>query len=142
MQMTLPQPTIRKPAALRHNNNNSPLPAEIMVNNPQIVVHATFQIYWFFVACVGTTIWFLPRFSKTISYGQHFLINLLFVGCVINCSITWCNWNPIRSKWIFNGNSGISIWFKRMGIYGITSFISKFIIMWVLIMDFHIIHRY
>ncbi|MCP4987330.1 MAG: hypothetical protein GY928_15135 [Colwellia sp.] len=45
--------------------------------------HAVFQIYWFFVAWVGTTIWFWPRFSKTIPYEQHFLINLLFYGCLV-----------------------------------------------------------
>ncbi len=46
--------------------------------------NATFQIDWFFVAWFCTTIWFLPRFSKRIPYGAtFFLINLLFIGCVI-----------------------------------------------------------
>eukprot|EP01083_Nonionella_stella_P113496 334612_1 len=45
--------------------------------------HNSFQIFWFFTAWVGTTIWFLPRFAKQVPYGQHFLINLLFVGCAI-----------------------------------------------------------
>ncbi len=47
--------------------------------------HAVFQIYWFFVAWVGTTIWFLPRFYKSnqTPNGQKFLIDLLFIGCLI-----------------------------------------------------------
>jgi nitric oxide reductase subunit B len=44
--------------------------------------HTTFQIFWFFTAWVGTTVWFLPRFAK-VPYGQHFLINVLFIGCCI-----------------------------------------------------------
>ncbi|MCP4139437.1 MAG: hypothetical protein GY755_03955 [Chloroflexi bacterium] len=28
-----------------------------------------------------------------------------------NCSIRWCNWNPIRSKWIFNGNKSMAYQF-------------------------------
>jgi nitric oxide reductase subunit B len=42
--------------------------------------HAVFQIFWFFVAWVGTTIFFLPRFSP-VPVLQEFLIELLFVGC-------------------------------------------------------------
>ncbi len=46
MPITLQPPTIRKPAALRHvvknqHQNQSPMPAEIMVNNPQIIVHSS-----------------------------------------------------------------------------------------------------
>merc|ERR1712000_146532 len=43
--------------------------------------HTVFQIYWFFVAWVGT-IFFLPRFSKEPA-GQRLLIELLFVGCAV-----------------------------------------------------------
>ncbi|MDP6527054.1 MAG: hypothetical protein QGH15_22990, partial [Kiritimatiellia bacterium] len=42
--------------------------------------HAVFQIYWFFVAWVGTTIFFLPRFSP-VQRGQALLIEVLFWGC-------------------------------------------------------------
>ncbi len=42
--------------------------------------HAVFQIYWFFVAWVGTTIFFLPRFSP-VQKGQALLIEVLFWGC-------------------------------------------------------------
>jgi nitric oxide reductase subunit B len=44
--------------------------------------HALFQIFWFFMCWVGYTIFFLPRLSKVPS-GQKFLINLLFLLCVI-----------------------------------------------------------
>eukprot|EP01083_Nonionella_stella_P031919 87338_1 len=37
-----------------------------------------------------STIWFFPRFAKEVPFGQHFLINLLFVGCVI-CGYSWCS---------------------------------------------------
>lgn len=39
--------------------------------------HTLFQIYWFFMAWVGYTIFFLPRISK-VPAGQLTLINLLF----------------------------------------------------------------
>jgi len=44
--------------------------------------HAQLQIFWFFLSWVGYTIFFLPRLAKTPP-GQQFLINLLFVLCVI-----------------------------------------------------------
>jgi nitric oxide reductase subunit B len=44
--------------------------------------HTLFQIFWFFMCWVGYTIFFLPRLSK-VPPGQKFLINLLFVGCLI-----------------------------------------------------------
>jgi nitric oxide reductase subunit B len=44
--------------------------------------HAIVQIYWFFMAWVGYTLFFLPRISK-VPNGQRFLINLLFALCVI-----------------------------------------------------------
>ena len=44
--------------------------------------HTLFQIYWFFMAWVGYTIFFLPRISKVPS-GQKFLINALFALCVL-----------------------------------------------------------
>ena len=44
--------------------------------------HLIVQIYWFFMAWVGYTIFFLPRISK-VPNGQRFLINLLFTLCVI-----------------------------------------------------------
>jgi nitric oxide reductase subunit B len=39
--------------------------------------HTLFQIYWFFMAWVGYTLFFLPRISR-VPNGQLFLINLLF----------------------------------------------------------------
>jgi nitric oxide reductase subunit B len=44
--------------------------------------HIIVQIYWFFMAWVGYTLFFLPRISK-VPNGQRFLINLLFTLCVI-----------------------------------------------------------
>jgi nitric oxide reductase subunit B len=44
--------------------------------------HACFQIYWFFVVWVGSTIFCLPRFSK-VPLGQSFLIETLFIGCAV-----------------------------------------------------------
>jgi nitric oxide reductase subunit B len=44
--------------------------------------HTLFQIYWFFMAWVGYTIFFLPRISR-VPDGQLFLINLLFAICVV-----------------------------------------------------------
>ena len=44
--------------------------------------HTIVQIYWFFMAWVGYTLFFLPRISK-VPNGQRFLINLLFTLCVI-----------------------------------------------------------
>lgn len=44
--------------------------------------HTLFQIYWFFMCWVGYTIFFLPRISKVPS-GQLFLINALFVLCIV-----------------------------------------------------------
>ncbi len=44
--------------------------------------HTLFQIYWFFMCWVGYTIFFLPRISKVPS-GQLFLINALFVLCIL-----------------------------------------------------------
>ncbi|MCP4007682.1 MAG: nitric-oxide reductase [bacterium] len=44
--------------------------------------HTLFQIYWFFMAWVGYTIFFLPRLSK-VPNGQLFLINLLFAICMV-----------------------------------------------------------
>lgn len=44
--------------------------------------HTLFQIYWFFMAWVGYTIFFLPRMSK-VPAGQRLLIELLFALCVI-----------------------------------------------------------
>ena len=43
--------------------------------------HTLLQIYWFFVAWVGYTIFFLPRLSEVPKH-QEFLINLLFGICV------------------------------------------------------------
>lgn len=40
-----------------------------------------FQIYWFFMAWVGYTIFFLPRISR-VPDGQLFLINALFYLCL------------------------------------------------------------
>ncbi len=45
--------------------------------------HTTFQIFWFFVGWVGTTIFFLPRFYKQEPVGQSALIELLFAGCAV-----------------------------------------------------------
>jgi nitric oxide reductase subunit B len=44
--------------------------------------HTVFQIYWFFVAWVGTTVFFLPRISPA-PVLQGFLIELLFAGCAV-----------------------------------------------------------
>ncbi len=44
--------------------------------------HTIFQIYWFFMAWVGYTIFFLPRISK-VPNGQLFLINALFAICMV-----------------------------------------------------------
>jgi nitric oxide reductase subunit B len=44
--------------------------------------HTLLQIFWFFMCWVGYTIFFLPRISK-VPPGQKFLINLLFVLCVV-----------------------------------------------------------
>lgn len=44
--------------------------------------HTLFQIYWFFMAWVGYTIFFLPRISK-VPDGQLFLINALFAICIV-----------------------------------------------------------
>ncbi|MDO8473155.1 MAG: cbb3-type cytochrome c oxidase subunit I [Dehalococcoidia bacterium] len=44
--------------------------------------HAIVQIYWFFMAWVGYTIFFLPKLSK-VPNGQRFLINLLFALVVL-----------------------------------------------------------
>ena len=44
--------------------------------------HSILQIYWFFMCWVGYTIFFLPRLSRVPS-GQRFLIQLLFVLCVL-----------------------------------------------------------
>jgi nitric oxide reductase subunit B len=44
--------------------------------------HTLFQIYWFFMAWVGYTIFFLPRISKVPS-GQLALINGLFALCMV-----------------------------------------------------------
>jgi nitric oxide reductase subunit B len=44
--------------------------------------HTLFQIYWFFMAWVGYTIFFLPRISE-VPRGQRFLIDLLFAICVL-----------------------------------------------------------
>lgn len=44
--------------------------------------HAILQIFWFFMAWVGYTIFFLPRLTK-VPKGQKFLINLLFFISVI-----------------------------------------------------------
>jgi nitric oxide reductase subunit B len=44
--------------------------------------HTLGQIMWFFMAWVGYTIFFLPRLSK-VPPGQRFLINLLFILCVV-----------------------------------------------------------
>lgn len=44
--------------------------------------HTILQVYWFFMCWVGCTIFFLPRLSK-VQKGQQFLINLLFVMCVL-----------------------------------------------------------
>jgi nitric oxide reductase subunit B len=43
--------------------------------------HTLFQIYWFFMAWVGYTIFFLPRISK-VPKGQLALINSLFYICI------------------------------------------------------------
>ena len=45
--------------------------------------HLTFQIYWFFVAWVGTTVFWLPRFYKKEPESQSALIELLAAGCAI-----------------------------------------------------------
>lgn len=44
--------------------------------------HTLFQIYWFFMAWVGYTIFFLPRISR-VPDGQLFLINALFAICIV-----------------------------------------------------------
>lgn len=44
--------------------------------------HTLFQIYWFFMAWVGYTVFFLPRISR-VPDGQLFLINLLFGICIV-----------------------------------------------------------
>ncbi|MBW2280379.1 MAG: cbb3-type cytochrome c oxidase subunit I, partial [Deltaproteobacteria bacterium] len=44
--------------------------------------HTLFQIYWFFMAWVGYTIFFLPRISR-VPDGQLFLINALFAVCIV-----------------------------------------------------------
>ena len=44
--------------------------------------HTLLQIFWFFMCWVGYTIFFLPRISK-VPPGQKFLINLLFVLCIV-----------------------------------------------------------
>jgi len=44
--------------------------------------HTLLQIYWFFMAWVGYTIFFLPRISK-VPKGQKALIDILFVLCVV-----------------------------------------------------------
>jgi nitric oxide reductase subunit B len=44
--------------------------------------HTLFQIYWFFMAWVGYTIFFLPRISR-VPNGQLFLINSLFAICIV-----------------------------------------------------------
>ena len=44
--------------------------------------HTLLQIYWFFMCWVGYTIFFLPKLSK-VPNGQKFLIDLLFVLCII-----------------------------------------------------------
>ncbi len=44
--------------------------------------HILFQIYWFFMAWVGYTVFFLPRISR-VPNGQLFLINLLFGICIV-----------------------------------------------------------
>jgi nitric oxide reductase subunit B len=44
--------------------------------------HTLFQIYWFFMAWVGYTLFFLPRLSR-VPNGQLTLINLLFALCVL-----------------------------------------------------------
>jgi len=43
--------------------------------------HTLFQIYWFFMAWVGYTLFFLPRISR-VPDGQLFLINALFAICL------------------------------------------------------------
>ncbi len=45
--------------------------------------HLPFQIYWSFVAWVGTTIFWLPRFYKKEPESQSALIELLSAGCAI-----------------------------------------------------------
>jgi len=45
--------------------------------------HTTFQIFWMFVAWVGTTIFFLPRFYEQEPAGQSALIDVLFNACVV-----------------------------------------------------------
>lgn len=44
--------------------------------------HTLLQIFWFFMCWVGYTIFFLPRLSEPPRH-QEFLINLLFLICVI-----------------------------------------------------------
>ena len=44
--------------------------------------HTILQIFWFFMAWVGYTIFFLPRLTK-VPKGQKFLINLLFFISVV-----------------------------------------------------------
>lgn len=44
--------------------------------------HTLLQIFWFFMCWVGYTIFFLPRLAE-VPRHQEFLINLLFVICVI-----------------------------------------------------------
>ncbi|MBZ0118934.1 MAG: cbb3-type cytochrome c oxidase subunit I [Sandaracinaceae bacterium] len=44
--------------------------------------HTLFQIYWFFMAWVGYTIFFLPRLAP-VPPGQLALINLLFAICIV-----------------------------------------------------------
>jgi len=44
--------------------------------------HTLFQIYWFFMAWVGYTVFFLPRVSR-VPKGQLALINGLFALCIV-----------------------------------------------------------
>ncbi len=103
--------------------------------------HAIFQIYWFFVAWVGTTIWFLPRFSRKIPYGQTFLINLLFFGCLI-VAVGGAVGIPLGQSGYLTGSMAYYFGSQRLGIYGVRTYVSKYIISWICIMDINIISRY
>jgi len=56
--------------------------ADVLPFNVLRSYHTLLQIYWFFVAWVGYTIFFLPRLSE-VPKNQEFLINLLFGICVV-----------------------------------------------------------
>lgn len=73
--------------------------------------HTVFQIYWFFVAWVGATIFFLPRFSAPPP-GQKFLIELLFGGCLV-VAIGGLIGIPLAQAGVIEGST--AYWFGTQG---------------------------